>query len=357
MSSNEKDMINLSNYEEYFILYMDNELPADQKLMVEAFIAQHPHLGEELDVLLNTKLPLDDVCFTGKEDLLASSMKVNTVDENLLLYIDNELPASAKEVVEQQIAGSKDYSLQYATLLQTKLDPSDKISHPNKKELYRHTEKVVAFKSWMRIAAVVLILLFGSLFFLLNKQEQTVAPTTASRVSPVQNKPVVIEKDLPVEQMISQQDPATTEQTVLIQGQSKKQKQTPTPSDGKAGVDQEMLSTTDASDDIIAHQPQDKKREVIAFDVKQFTQPAIGDVAVKEILAHNPVTSTPSSRTIDNDAPTEPADPSGDFKNTKKSSAKGLFRKVTRFIGRNTGIGTADVGDEVLIGAVALKLK
>ena len=43
MSFNQPDMINPGNYEEYFILYMDNELGAEQKLMVENFIAQHPH--------------------------------------------------------------------------------------------------------------------------------------------------------------------------------------------------------------------------------------------------------------------------------------------------------------------------
>jgi hypothetical protein len=354
MLSNGNNMINLSNYEEYFILYMDNELPADEKLMVEAFIAQHPHLGEELEVLMNTKLPLHDVLFTGKEELLSPSMKVNTVDEHLLLYIDNELPSSAKEAVEQNIAESKDYALQYATLLQTKLHPSDVISHPNKKELYRHTEKVVAFKSWMRIAAVVLILLFGSLFFLLSKQEQTIAPATASNGTSTKIKPVETEKVLPVEETIAKENPVPTEQTIVVWTKDKKELQPIEPPTRKESVDQEMVSLTDAPDHSLAHEQ--RKREVVAFKVKQFTQPQISDVAVKEILAHNPVTSIPSDRNIVEDTP-EGALTDADFKNTKRSSAKGLFRKVTRFIGRNTGIGTADVGEEVLIGAVALKLK
>jgi hypothetical protein len=43
--------INRHNYEEYFILYMDNELDSDDRRMVEAFVLQHPDLKEELDIL------------------------------------------------------------------------------------------------------------------------------------------------------------------------------------------------------------------------------------------------------------------------------------------------------------------
>ena len=49
-------MINLSNYEEWFVLYMDNELTPSQIEMVETFVQQHPRLQEEMDLLLGTKL-------------------------------------------------------------------------------------------------------------------------------------------------------------------------------------------------------------------------------------------------------------------------------------------------------------
>lgn len=55
--------INLSNYEEYFILYMDNELDAARRQMVEAFVSLHPHLAEELEMLISTKLPVEEISF------------------------------------------------------------------------------------------------------------------------------------------------------------------------------------------------------------------------------------------------------------------------------------------------------
>ena len=51
--------INHHNYEEYFILYMDNELGSDARRMVEAFVQQHPELKGELDLLLQYKLVPD----------------------------------------------------------------------------------------------------------------------------------------------------------------------------------------------------------------------------------------------------------------------------------------------------------
>jgi hypothetical protein len=62
-------------------------------------------------------------------------MKVNAVDEGLLLYVDNEVSAAQKILVEEKISSNKDYALQYSLLMQTKADASEIISYPNKKEL------------------------------------------------------------------------------------------------------------------------------------------------------------------------------------------------------------------------------
>lgn len=50
------------NYEEYFLLYVDGELADSDRLAVEAFLQEHPDLGEEMDDLRRTVLsPADDV--------------------------------------------------------------------------------------------------------------------------------------------------------------------------------------------------------------------------------------------------------------------------------------------------------
>ena len=94
-------------------------------------------------------------------------MRLSTVDEELLLYVDNELTAQEKKVVELELKANKDYQLQHDLLMKAKLPASEKIVYPNKKELYRKEEtRVVLFRPWMRVAAaVVVIAMAGVLYF------------------------------------------------------------------------------------------------------------------------------------------------------------------------------------------------
>jgi hypothetical protein len=62
--------INRKNYEEYLMLYNDNELDVHQQEAVEKFIAENPELYKELALLQNIKLPADtEIVFTDKSSL------------------------------------------------------------------------------------------------------------------------------------------------------------------------------------------------------------------------------------------------------------------------------------------------
>ena len=346
-------MINLGNYEEYFILYMDNELSAEQKLLVEKFISSHPHLADELEVLMNTRLPVDEVSFHGKDDLLASAMKATIVDESLLLYIDNELTASDKAAVEDKIKADENYALQHTALMQTKLDSSEKILHPNKKELYRHTERVISFKVWMRVAAAVILLLLSSLYFLADKPQTTTgtAPVASSNTS---QKPGVIVQPSKTTAPLSDPAAGKQDEALLVSTEPKQNKKSVTKVAVTDNSATQHLNNT--PEDIAYETPE--KREITRFDVNRFaTEPQIKDAAiVNNTIAYTSVTSSSVNRKTDDD-PLETAVTDGDFKDKKKTPAKGFFRKVSRFIERNTGIGTVNADNELLIGAVALKLK
>ena len=59
--------IDRHNYEEFFILYLDNELTAEERRRVEDFAAANPDLKEELDLLLQSKLVPDTaIVFNSK---------------------------------------------------------------------------------------------------------------------------------------------------------------------------------------------------------------------------------------------------------------------------------------------------
>ena len=94
------------NYEEYFILYMDNELGSEERRQVELFVQENADLKEELDWLLQSRLVADDsLVFDNKEQLMKTSGpgSINTTnyEEWLLLYTDNELTAEQKATVEK----------------------------------------------------------------------------------------------------------------------------------------------------------------------------------------------------------------------------------------------------------------
>ena len=350
MSSN-KNHITLANYEEYFILYTDNELCDADKAMVEAFVLQHPPLADELDILLSTKLPAEESFFYDKEELLSPYMKATIAEEELLLYVDGELTPEQKNVVEQKITADTAYALQHALLIQTKLDATEVVAYPYKKELYRREERVRHFPLWMRVAAAVIILLLGSLFFLVNTHHATIVNPDVVTITPSPAKD-------PAKQ------PTITEQkkAPLLQ-----QKEAPVvvkaPEAKKANrVEKKALiidnKDRQKGDEIVTTDNGSRKNEPIHFNASHLTiQPTITDVALNKTITLMPVTSAQDSSYHKQNNPIRPPDADWAVASEKKNRGKGFFRKVSRFIERNTGIGTVNADNELLVGAVALKLK
>lgn len=344
-------MINLANYEEWFVLYMDDELNAVQKTMVENFVLQHPHLQEELHLLLRTKLPVDEVGFAARESLLSGAMKLNTIDESLLLYIDQELPAAEKRAVEEKINTDETYRLQYTVLQQTKLDAAATIACPHKQTLYRHTKTRIFFPAWMRIAVAVVLLLFAALFVVFDSAKQQQAQTTglADNKKPVQKKTSMPPSITHPETVLPQEPAIALHTAANTQSTNKPEAKTTLASapENKASV-APSVSVAPIQTALVAKIETDKVNAA-----QLLRQPA---VAVNNLIANPAVTSATGAAYNPIENPEEPATTDGDFKDVKRSSAKGFLRKVSRFIERRTGIGTANADDEILVGAVALKL-
>ena len=73
--------INRHNYEEYFILYADNELSSDDRRMVDEFVLANPDLKDELDIFQHSILSADtSLNFENKDSLLR-------YDESIMSYI------------------------------------------------------------------------------------------------------------------------------------------------------------------------------------------------------------------------------------------------------------------------------
>jgi anti-sigma factor RsiW len=136
--------INRSNYEEFFLLYLDAELTPQQRLAVEKFVQLNPDVAEELEMLKQTKLlPETHFRFGNKDTLLRSGeadINYSNYEEYFLLYIDNELTDTEKVGVEKFISQHPKLRDEFTLLKNSVLEPPI-IAFKNKEELYRTEQK------------------------------------------------------------------------------------------------------------------------------------------------------------------------------------------------------------------------
>lgn len=351
------NMIHLGNYEEFFILYMDNELNEEKVKMVDEFLAANPDLKAEFEILMSTRLPVEEFSF-DKKDLLAENMKFSSIDEELLLYIDNELPFDNKEKLELKLASGKSYQLQHQALLQAKLDPSEKIIYPNKKELYRREERVVSIKIWMRVAAAIIIIAVGGILYfqkLSSPSTTGINPETTAGANKNNQKNDLKKNVLPNQVNPSSENPGENE--IVISNSVKKEGEP-----NKGATQKEIKVKLPLENNALATNSNNNiPKEIIEEKVERPVVRSIESNPDKRItettasINNSDVTSLNPDRTTINGTPEEIKLPEGEPA-TAKGSIKGFLRKATRLIEKRTGIDPTNDG-ELLIGAVAINLK
>ena len=152
--------IDRHNYEEFFLLYVDNELSAADRNTVEIFVRENADLKEELNMLQQTVFDADAFVFDNKTSLLKE--EITALQENLLLYIDDELNPADKLNTEKLLQADITANKELAILQQTKLQPDNAVVFANKKILYRKESGKVFDLPWRRIAIAAILLGFGT---------------------------------------------------------------------------------------------------------------------------------------------------------------------------------------------------
>ena len=350
-------MIHLGNYEEFFVLYMDNELSNDEMRQVDAFLIEHPDLQAEFEILAGTKLPAETFVI-NKEDLLADSMKLNTIDEELLLYIDDELSADKKKIVELELSSNSNYQLQHQLLLNAKLDAGETIIYPDKRELYHRTERrIVGMKVWMSAAAAVMVVAFMGLLYyngtsIDNPQDPSTiaiqknnAPKKSSVTQPLNNT-----RDEMPPLNIAEKDNGS-----LMAKNPEPKKNSGLKETERTEIINEPLQNVVASNEtVVVHREQQKQINPIDIMQPGLTMGHLDISGDNSVLNNLPVTSSDTETYNNTNATTENNVIAGN--NETKGSVKGFLRKATRLIEKRTGIDATSDG-ELLIGVVAVKLK
>jgi hypothetical protein len=168
--------INRTNYENFFLLYVDGELSTTEMQAVERFAMENSDLGSELDALLETKLSAEDsFSFVDKEVLYrTASNAINEInyEEQFLLFLDNELTESENEQTRSFLVAHPELQASFELLQQTKL-PQETISFGDKSVLYqKEASKPVAIGWWRMAVAAAMIGLMVMVWNLLPTSKQ-----------------------------------------------------------------------------------------------------------------------------------------------------------------------------------------
>jgi hypothetical protein len=156
--------INRNNYEEYFLLYADNELSQKEKNEVELFVQENMDLEEEFNMIkLTINIPDEKVSMADKSFLikneLSSFINENNYEEVFVLYHDNELSEQQKNKTEEFLNHNSRFQIDFELIGKAKLDANAAIIFPDKKQLYRKEKdgKVIPLILWRSMAAAVVI--------------------------------------------------------------------------------------------------------------------------------------------------------------------------------------------------------
>ncbi|HYF32630.1 MAG TPA: hypothetical protein VD993_16005 [Chitinophagaceae bacterium] len=360
--------INRYNYEEFFLLYVDNELTAAERAAVEAFVQENPDLEEELVMLKQSSLRPDmSVKFPGKSSLMkpeaAELVTETNYEEFFLLYVDDELETLLRREVEQFAASKPQYRQELNLLLQTKLETPISIVFPDKSLLYKESDKErkPVIMMWWRVAAIAAMVLLALGIFWINNNKTVDQPGTVA-VNKKQND-----------------QPAVTKQPVETLNKQEAQSNDQEAPEYKAPVNNQQLATNDKKkqqqQSVVNNIEPDNQNQGLAVNTLQTNPQEETGLPIES------ATVTAGVNNIKNiSTGMEKANPSSGIEvipaayvgstipdteedvyiaNTsveRKNKLRGLFRKVTRVFEKTTNLPAVEEKG-LLIGNFEIALK
>lgn len=149
--------INRHNYEEFFLLYVDNELTKAERLEVENFVRINEDLARELNALKESVLKPVNEEFFYKTNLYkqAEGITPANCETYFLLHVDNELTGDEKYAVETFVLQHPETQANFSLLHQTKLE-AESVVFQNKELLYKKDKRKLVWMNWSRIAIAAL---------------------------------------------------------------------------------------------------------------------------------------------------------------------------------------------------------
>ncbi len=350
--------IDRHNYEEYFLLYIDNELNVEQKKQIELFISENPDLEEELAMLQQSRLIPDNTIVFDKKHLLMqeendSFINLNNYEELLVLYVDDELNEEERKAIEKFAGVHPNVLQELALFQQTKLQ-REKIVFADKEVLYRNERVTFISMQWWKVAvAAILIIAAGITLYSILSNGNNNGEITPNDVAGIKKEQTPDSSKLPMKQ---KQPP-----TIINEKEGQMVVSTP--------LNKEPTKKTRNQEQYLQHEQENN--QYLALNVtgknqtgmRQRVISKINDIKTNKPEINNAVAINDKmyKENFNNETvtpgPLQPPKPKEIADNNKNKKLRGFFRKATRIIERTTNINPADDDNKVLIGGMAINLK
>ena len=343
--------IDRHNYEEFFLLYIDNELSVEERSAVEEFVRNNPDLEIEFTMLQQSTLPKDELVFEGKEALLKTLVNQSNYEEYFVLYGDNELSNQDKELVEEFVYKHPQYQAEFELITSIRMEPDHGVVFPDKRLLLRKERKPVVISIyWKRMAAAAILLLFLGVagYLLLNNNTTETPPIVVKPSTPIITIPVDTVVDSPVieEQVVRVEEAAPSPGTVKPVKRNSPVVTRPEPvlANNSDPIEENNSSLSNIQ---IASNVTLKKADV---EVDVVAPVAKGSVA----------TETPTNQQNETVQFAREEEDEFQILNTsisKKNTLRGLFRKVSRVVGKVTNVDASENNKGIQIASFEIGTK
>ena len=166
--------ININNYEEFVLDYLEQNLDAATHKKFEQFLEQNPEIREEISDLLSYTVEPGNTDSIMKLDLKKSEISDISYFEYLCIAdVEKTITIGEKKELEQIFAQNPELLLEYEQFNKTIIKKYEKITYPNKAKL-KHLKIVNIRTIGVTISALaaMLIIFFGIKSFTFNENNQ-----------------------------------------------------------------------------------------------------------------------------------------------------------------------------------------
>ncbi len=152
-----KRKININNYEEFFIDYLDGNLSEEEIFALEDFLVRYPDLREELEGLENSSLSPENIFFPDPENLKQIDLSLPVNSENFDFFsiaaLEGDLNEEQKTAFNEYLKDNPEKGKDHQIIANTYLDKDEKLIYNEKNNLKRSVF-VVYKREFMSVAAI-----------------------------------------------------------------------------------------------------------------------------------------------------------------------------------------------------------